>query len=60
MDVLQKLKKKNPQYLLREDVETVHDGAVTDSSTRFGYYLMHAKTCAELEPYLPIQQEDAE
>lgn len=60
VDVLQKLKKKNPQYLLREDVETVHDGAVTDSLTRFGYYLMHAKTCAELEPYLPIQQEDAE
>ena len=40
------------------DVEPVHEGKVTDSAGRFGYYLMHAARAEQLAPYLP-KQEDA-
>lgn len=47
------LKQQKPEYLLAESVEPVGGHEVVDSGSRFGYYLMSAKTIDELIPYLP-------
>lgn len=48
-----KLKKEHPEYIVRENIPKNMKGNVTDSSTRFGYYLMWAESFEELEKYLP-------
>lgn len=58
VDVLEALRAQHPEYLLEADVQPVHEGKVTDSAGRFGYYLMHAARAEQLAPYLP-KQEDA-
>lgn len=52
--ILEQLEKNHPEYIMLRDVWN-EDGEVTDSSTRLGVCLMHAKTFLELEPYLPQQ-----
>ena len=51
--ILKKLKAEHPEYLVREEIQEITDAPVTDSSARFGYYLMAAQEAAELAPYLP-------
>lgn len=51
--VLDALKKEHPDFLIHEDVGEVENREVTDSSTRFGCFLMRAQTQEELERYLP-------
>lgn len=53
LDVLERLKREHSEYLLAESVESQPGGAVTDSSSRFGYFLMQAPTREALYPYLP-------
>ena len=57
MDVLAELKREHPEYLVEEDVQPIHPGIVTDSSARFGYYLMQAGRYEDLLPYLPEENE---
>lgn len=56
--VLQKIKMEHPEYLVREECNGEIQGDVTDSSTRFGAYLLKAGTMEELRTYLPRQQEE--
>lgn len=51
--VLETLKQEHPECLVHEDVGAVGTRNVTDSSTRFGYFLMKAQTQEALEKYLP-------
>ena len=55
--VLKKLESEHLEYLLRKDVAQNCDGEVTDSSTRFGYFLFRAETYQELERYLPEKKD---
>ena len=57
VDVLAELKREHPEYLVEEDVQPIHPGIVTDSSARFGYYLMQAGSYEDLLPYLPEENE---
>ena len=51
--VLERLKKEHPEYLISYDVEKEPSGVVTDSSNRFGYYIMSAPTYNDIQDYLP-------
>lgn len=58
LNVLQKIKKEHPEYIIREERNGKIQGEVTDSSTRFGAYLLKAETLELLQAYLPKQQEE--
>lgn len=60
MEVLQKIKVEHPEYIVRENVKEINEREVTDSSDRFGYFLLRAGTIGELEAYLPQQVGDKE
>ena len=53
LDVLDAIKREHPEYLVRVENLTAIEGTVSDSSTRFGAYLMCADSAAQLVPYLP-------
>lgn len=55
--VLNRLKKEHPEYLVEEDVHTITDEKVTDSGSRFGYFLFAAKSPEEIQTYLPAEEE---
>lgn len=57
--VLQKIKKEHPEYLVREARNRQMQGEITDSSTRFGAYLLKAASLEALREYLPKQQEES-
>lgn len=51
--VLEQLKQEHPEYLVKADVQDIHDREVTDSSNRFGFFLMCADSVAQIMPYMP-------
>ena len=53
--VLAALQEQHPEYLVAAEVEPVGSREVTDSGSRFGYYLMMAETAETLVPYLPAE-----
>lgn len=53
MDAFQRLKREHPEYLVQESVEDAVGRQVTDSSNRWGWFLMRADTVEELNAYLP-------
>ncbi len=58
-EYLDKLKREHPELLLQEEVRKINrDLQVTDSSTRYGYYIMHAALPGTLSRHLPNQTED--
>lgn len=54
--VLEKLKREHPERIVRERAAEVTEQPVTDSSNRFGYWLMQADTAEKLLPYLPQER----
>lgn len=54
--VLTELKSACPDYLVCEDIGEIGTRDVVDSSTRFGYYLMRARTWEALEAFLPLPE----
>ena len=58
VDILEKLKKEHPEYIVDMDIKPVGDHEVVDSSTRYGYCLMQAKDLRYLYPYLPDNGEE--
>ena len=53
VDVLARIKREHPELLVREDVDTSFDHPVTDSATRFGYYLLRGEDVSLLQQYMP-------
>ena len=53
LDALSDLKSTRPYVLEFESPMEPFDHQVTDSSSRFGYYIMRANTLEELAPWLP-------
>ena len=58
VDVLQELRCTYPEWIVEQDVHEITSEEVTDSSARFGYYIIKAETPVELEPYLPKGKEE--
>ena len=57
IDVFEKIMEENPEIIVQADVPQEISGEVTDSSTRFGYYLMISNDLEVLEKYLPKESE---
>ena len=53
VEVLNILKKTHPQWLVEENIHDITSAKVTDSSARFGYFILKASSAEELMPYLP-------
>lgn len=60
LEVLQKIRENHPKYIVEEDIKEISEEAVSDSSARFGYFLLKAGSVTDLEEYLPEQAEDDE
>lgn len=54
--VLDDLKSLHPDYLVEEEVHEITGNKVTDSSNRFGYFLMQAESLELLMHYLPASK----
>lgn len=57
-ETLEKLKKEHPEYIVREEISDEDQGEITDSSSRYGAFLMKASSMEELQDYLPWQKEE--
>lgn len=53
VDVFERLKQNAPELLVGHEIHPITDQNVTDSSNRFGYWIMAADSAEELQPYLP-------
>lgn len=53
VEVLNNLKKEHPEILVEEDIHEITDEKVTDSGSRFGYFLFVSDNMALLNSYLP-------
>ena len=58
VEVLNRIKKEHLECIVREDIQKVTEVEVTDSSTRFGYYLLCSNEVGVLEKYLPKHMEE--
>lgn len=57
LDCLEKLKAEHPEYLIEEDVHEITDEKVTDSGSRFGYFMFAAEKQEQIEAYLPSDRD---
>ena len=52
----QRLQTEHPEWLIRADVKSIaEDKLVTDSSNRYGYFLMCSEQAEQLMPYMPAE-----
>ena len=56
--VFSRLKAEHPELIYESDVKDEILGNVTDSSTRFGYFIMQADSADDILPYMPVQELD--
>lgn len=56
--ILDSLRQEHPEYIVREEVTDMCGGEISDSSGRYGAFLMRAERLEELERYLPCQKEE--
>ncbi len=56
LKALEMLKKENPELLVFDEAEDITDRVVTDSSTRFGAFLMAGENQAEILKYMPERE----
>ena len=55
---MEKIKNDHPECIVEVELQEITEGKVTDSSTRFGYYLLRAEEEGILEQYLPVFTEE--
>ncbi len=56
LKILKIMKEKSPKLLLDESLSSITNDKVTDSSTRFGYWIMVSDYSENLYPYLPKER----
>ena len=56
VDVLNDIKASHPEYIVNEEVNEITDDEVTDSSSRFGYYILSAARQEQINDYLPWKE----
>lgn len=59
-EVFDRLLSEHPEFLVRKDIHEITDNEVSDSSERFGYFLMKGPSREALLPYLPSQPVESE
>lgn len=57
-EVLQAMKSEKPECLVLEHIERDAAEAITDSSTRHGFYIFAADTLEDIERYLPTHDRE--
>ena len=57
INVLEKIKKEHPEYIIMEECKEFEQREVVDSSTRFGAFIIKAPTVKELQKYMPGEKE---
>ena len=57
VEVLNRLKAENPEILEEDDVHEITNTKVTDSGSRFGYYLFSSDDKSLVEKYMPDNEE---
>lgn len=55
---LNKLKRENLDILVQEDIHEITEEKITDSGSRFGYYIFASDSMEDIEKYLPVQEEE--
>lgn len=58
IDVLNKLKRENLDILVQEDIHKITGEKITDSGSRFGYFLFASDKMDDIQKYLPTQEEE--
>ena len=58
LDVLEELKLKHPEWVELEIMEDGLGSEITDSSSRYGYYIFSADELTDLVEYLPSSCDD--
>lgn len=53
-----RLKDEHPEIIIGEDVPASINGRVTDSSSRFGYYIIKTSNRETIEEYMPESEEE--
>lgn len=53
VEVYKQIQKEHPEYIVEQEISDSCEGAVVDSSTRFGYYILCAPIGQNLERYMP-------
>ena len=59
-EVFDRLLSEHPEFLVRKDIHEITDNEVSDSSERFGYFLIKGPSREALLPYLPSQPVESE
>lgn len=58
INVLNTIKKENPECLVLENIEGDTSKAITDSSTRYGFYIFSSNKLEDIEYYLPSHDRE--
>lgn len=58
INVLNTIKKENPECLVLENIEGDTSKAITDSSTRYGFYIFSSNKFEDIECYLPSHDRE--
>lgn len=53
VDVLENIRKNNPELIIKEDLHEITGGSVTQSGDRFGYFILSGNNKELLRKYLP-------
>ena len=56
--VFHRLQREHPEYVVEYSIDSEIKGDVTDSSTRFGYFIMLAPSIKDILVYMPEQRTD--
>lgn len=57
IDVLESMRKEHPEIIVEEDVHQITNEKVTDSGSRFGYYIFTSNDIELLRRYLPNNEK---
>lgn len=60
LKTLERVQTEKPELLVHMDIKDDFAGEVTDSSSRYGYYLMCADSIEELLPHMPDRNKEIE
>ena len=56
-DVLERIKIEAPGMIIEEDVHEIGSEAVTDSSTRFGFYTIYSDNLYDVQRFMPVDSD---
>lgn len=58
IECLEQLKREHPDVLIEADIHEITNHKITDSASRFGYFIFAARDLDTIKPYLPRKMEE--